>query len=192
MIADGEVYMYHLCYSFSIKFWNDSRLKRRSDPSANFVSHSGFLAGLSEPRKIKNTSSVCCLGAVHVTFGFFFFFSPFWRVAFQRNAIPSHWPVTKWFTCDHKWSASCTVGNSHPDISMTRIGSFLPPFQGCVCEHGCCICFISPVLKWTSDKHFKPWLYCNSALDTCSKLTLLLHGGFQSSTGLILQLVPFA
>lgn len=161
MIADEEVSICHLCLLFiQCQFLQTSFLLQAFwQASQNW-----------EKYKLKLCLLFRGYSACDVLF---LFFSLFWCIAFQLKEIPSHWFVTKWFTCDHNWSAPCTVGNSHPDISMThRI--ILPSFQGCGCEHGWHMCFISPVLKKTSDEHFKPWLYCNSVFDICSSVYLLL------------------
>lgn len=41
---------------------------------------------------------------------------------------------------------------------------------GSVCKQGCCICFISPVLKWRDDKTDMPWLYLWQCFDMFSTL----------------------
>lgn len=100
--------------------------------------------------------------ACEPSFGFFFSFLAccIWT---QHNAIHCCWPVTELFPCDHKWSALCTVGHSCPDVSAV-----LATFPGtcspeAACKQGCCICFISPVLKWTDDETFQ----ASTLLDHC-------------------------
>lgn len=168
--------------------WKDRNINRLS------VSHLGFLylygrSPRPEFKKKKKRSNICLLfwgcGACDVWRFFLLLVCCNWQhcnslslacnpVIYLWHTILSDLHCVQYVTLTpHIYSTS--------RIILAAICSKVLTW-GSVCKQGCCICFISPVLKWRDDETHKPWLYFSRHVShvlsrsSASSICLFLYG----------------